>query len=201
MDLQGHVSVDARPLFPQTLRARFRSQRTAGARPPSQGPWAPWDGGGGRSLRGRASPRRRRGGSITVPERCHRRAALRRQAEGNEEGIWTSYSTCSRTFAAEDAAPPLPLGDDAALRDSPLVARLAEAGFSTAIPGPSDCSALNSARPWPTPARSTVYFRLTPTSSTAIPRLLLFLGNRASSGRAASDSLGNGLDGRNSTER
>ena len=35
-------------------------------------------------------------------------------------------------YFAEDAAPPLPLGDDAALRDGPLVTELAEAGFSTA---------------------------------------------------------------------
>jgi len=35
-------------------------------------------------------------------------------------------------YFAEDAAPPLPLGDDAALRDGPLVTELTEAGFSTA---------------------------------------------------------------------
>ena len=35
-------------------------------------------------------------------------------------------------YFAEDAAPPLPLGDDPALRDGPLVTELTEAGFSTA---------------------------------------------------------------------
>ena len=34
-------------------------------------------------------------------------------------------------YFAEDSAPPLPLGDDNALRDGPLVTELTEAGFST----------------------------------------------------------------------
>src|SRR6476660_4734788 len=59
-------------------------------------------------------------------------APLRRRPREMKESILDVLLYLFEHYFAEDAAPPLPLGDDAALRDGPLVTELVEAGFSTA---------------------------------------------------------------------
>ena len=71
------------------------------------------------------------GRSPTVPEVPSTRR-LRRRPREMKESILDVLLYLFEHYFAEDAAPPLPLGDDAALRDGPLVTELTEAGFSTA---------------------------------------------------------------------
>ena len=59
-------------------------------------------------------------------------APTRRRPREMKESILDVLLYLFEHYFAEDAAPPLPLGDDAALRDGPLVTELTEAGFSTA---------------------------------------------------------------------
>jgi Smg protein len=59
-------------------------------------------------------------------------APPRRRPREMKESILDVLLYLFEHYFAEDAAPPLPLGDDAALSDGPLVTELTEAGFSTA---------------------------------------------------------------------